>query len=398
MIYPKYISAVLSVLRKNGYEAYIVGGSVRDSLLGLSPNDFDITTSALPEKTIELFYDFKLVTTGLKHGTVTIISDGHPVEVTTFRIDGDYKDNRHPTEVLFTDSIVADLSRRDFTVNAMAYDDEHGVIDPFDGEGDLKRKIIRTVGDPERRFSEDALRIMRAFRFSAQLGFVIDDATLTAAKSMRMGLANVSRERIATEFLKLITSAHPLYALKKMKECGAFEHVLGGHIPQDTQTQALANAPRSDRARLAILLCSAPEEKRRQILADLKLSNKLTSNTLTIAKRLTEALTGDETAARRFIGSCGELLEDTLGAARALGVLDADFEALIAENLAKKLCFSYKDLAISGKEIMALGATGKEVGEVLDLMLEHLIKEPDDNDLEVLSALAQKHLENKRNT
>ena len=398
MIYPKYISAVLSVLRKNGYEAYIVGGSVRDSLLGLSPNDFDITTSALPEKTIELFSDFKLVTTGLKHGTVTIISDGHPVEVTTFRIDGDYKDNRHPTEVLFTDSIVADLSRRDFTVNAMAYDDEYGVIDPFDGEGDLKRKIIRTVGEPERRFSEDALRIMRAFRFSAQLGFVIDDNTLAAAKDMRAGLYNVSRERIATEFLKLITSRDPIYALGKMKECGVFEYVFGAHTPTDEQIVALADAPRSERARLAILLCSAPEEKRRQILADLKLSNKLTSNTLTIAKRLTETLAGDETAARRFIGSCGELLEDTLGAAQALGVLDADFEALIAENLSKKLCFSYKDLAISGKEIMALGATGKEVGEILDSLLEHLIKVPDDNNLEVLSALAQKYLENKRNT
>ena len=132
MIYPEYISAVLSVLRGGGYEAYVVGGSVRDSLIGLAPNDFDITTSALPEQTIWLFSDFKLVTTGLKHGTVTIISDGHPVEVTTFRIDGDYKDSRHPSEVLFTDSIVADLSRRDFTVNAMAYDDERGVIDPFE--------------------------------------------------------------------------------------------------------------------------------------------------------------------------------------------------------------------------------------------------------------------------
>ena len=397
MIYPEYISAVLSVLRRNGYEAYIVGGSVRDSLLGLSPNDFDVTTSALPEKIIELFSDFKLVTTGLKHGTVTVISDGHPVEVTTFRIDGDYKDSRHPSEVLFTDSIVKDLSRRDFTVNAMAYDDDRGVIDPFEGQADLSKKIIRTVGDAERRFSEDALRIMRAFRFSAQLGFVIDDATLSAAKSMKIGLANVSRERIATEFLKLITSPAPLYALEKMKECEVFEYVLGEHVPRDAQIRALSNAPRSERARLAILLCSASEEIRRQILSALKLSNKLTSNTLTIAKRLSESLSGDETAARRFIGSCGELLEDTLDAARALGLLSADFEMLVRENLAKKLCFSYKDLAVSGKEIIALGATGKEVGKVLDALLEHLIKEPSDNERDLLIALAKQHLENKRN-
>ena len=397
MIYPEYISAVLSVLRKNGYEAYIVGGSVRDSLLGLSPNDFDVTTSALPEKTIELFSDFKLVTTGLKHGTVTVISDGHPVEVTTFRIDGDYKDSRHPSEVLFTDSITADLSRRDFTVNAMAYDDTLGVIDPFGGQVDLQRKIIRTVGDAKRRFSEDALRIMRAFRFSAQLGFVIDDGTLAAAKEMRDGLANVSRERISTEFLKLITSADPFYALSKMKECEVFGYVLGDHIPSDVQICVLGNAPKSERARLATLLISAPEEARKSILAGLKLSNKLIANTLTIAKRLTEPLSGDETSARRFIGSCGELVEDTLGAAKTLGILDANFEALVRENLGKKLCLSYKDLAIRGADIMSLGAAGKEIGEVLDTLLEHLIKNPIDNERDTLISLAEKHLENKRN-
>ncbi len=398
MIYPEYISAVLSVLRKNGFEAYIVGGSVRDSLLGLSPNDFDITTSALPEKTIELFSDFKLVTTGLKHGTVTIISDSHPVEVTTFRIDGDYKDSRHPSKVLFTDSIVADLSRRDFTVNAMAYDDERGVIDPFDGRADLSRKLIRTVGAPERRFSEDALRIMRAFRFSAQLGFGIDDDTISAAKSMRAGLSNVSRERISVEFLKLITSADPLYALQKMKECEVFEYVLGKHTPSDTQLCALGAAPRSERARLAILLCSAPEDERPEILASLKLSGKLTSNVLTIAKRLSEDLSGDETDARRFIGSCGDLIEDTLGAAKALHILDADFEALVRTNMRQKLCLSHSDLAIGGKEIISLGGKGKEIGEVLDALLEHLIKVPTDNDRDTLIALAEKYLKDKRNS
>jgi tRNA nucleotidyltransferase (CCA-adding enzyme) len=397
MTYPEYISAVLSVLRNGGYEAYVVGGSVRDSLIGLAPNDFDITTSALPEQTIRLFSDFKLVTTGLKHGTVTIISDGHPVEVTTFRIDGDYKDSRHPSEVLFTDSIVADLSRRDFTVNAMAYDDERGVIDPFDGQADLKAGIIRTVGEAERRFSEDALRIMRAFRFSAQLGFSIDDATITAARSMKEGLSNVSRERIAVEFLKLITSDDPTYALSEMKECGVFEYVLGDHLPSDTEINALACAPKNERTRLAILLCSAPEETRRSILSGLKLSNKLTSNTLTIARRLCEAHPCDATSARRFIGACGELIEDTLGAARALGTLDAGFEALVRENLSKKLCFSYKDLAIGGKEIMALGADGREIGAVLDLMLEHLIREPNDNTREALTALAKEYLESKGN-
>ena len=240
VLYPEYIADILSMLHNNGYEAYIVGGSVRDSLLGLAPNDFDITTSALPENIIEVFSDFKLVTTGLKHGTVTVIYDSKPIEITTFRVDGDYLDSRHPSEVYFTDSIVADLSRRDFTVNAMAYDDEHGVIDPFDGRRDLKIGMIRTVGEPERRFGEDALRIMRAFRFSAQLGFEICEETLVATRALKDGLSKVSRERIATEFIKLITSKDPLYAMTKMKEHGIFEYVLGTHIPGDEEIRALS--------------------------------------------------------------------------------------------------------------------------------------------------------------
>ena len=392
MVFPEYIETVLSMLQKSGYKAYVVGGSVRDFLLGITPNDFDVTTSALPEKIIEVFSDFKLVTTGLKHGTVTVIIDSTPVEVTTFRIDGDYQDSRHPSEVFFTDSLVADLARRDFTVNAMAYNDAHGVIDPFDGKGDLEKKIIRTVGDPTKRFSEDALRIMRAFRFSAQLGFEIAAPTLEATKVLKDGIANVSRERIAVEFVKLITAKDPCYAMMKMKEREIFEFVLGSHVPSDKHIKALSTAPASPRARLGILLSDCSEELREDILRSLKLSNKLISNTLTIAKRISLNLEGDEVDARRFIGSCGELVEDTLESAKALGILDADFEDLVRKNLKKDLCLSYKDLAINGKDLIAMGALGRQIGEILETLLDDVTKDPSLNERETLLALAQKHL------
>ena len=168
---PEYVGEIFARFSRFGEEAYIVGGSLRDALLGITPNDFDIATSATPEKTIELFSDKRVIETGLKHGTVTVIFDGEPVEITTFRVDGGYTDSRRPDSVSFTRSIEDDLSRRDFTVNAMAFNDERGIVDVFGGRDDLKARVIRAVREPELRFSEDALRIMRAFRFSAQLGY-----------------------------------------------------------------------------------------------------------------------------------------------------------------------------------------------------------------------------------
>ena len=175
---PEYAESVLERLEQNGEEAYIVGGSLRDSLLGKAASDYDVATSALPERTLEIFSDYRVIATGLKHGTVTVMSDGKPIEVTTFRVDGGYSDSRHPDSVSFTRSIEEDVSRRDFTVNAMAYSQRRGLVDLFGGRDDLAKGIIRAVGDPERRFDEDALRIMRAFRFSAQLDFEIEEKSL----------------------------------------------------------------------------------------------------------------------------------------------------------------------------------------------------------------------------
>ena len=201
---PKNVDTAINLLQSAGFEAYAVGGCVRDSLLGKTPNDWDITTSAKPENMKSVFADFHCIDTGIKHGTVTVVIDGEPLEITTFRLDGEYEDNRHPKSVTFTSNLGADLGRRDFTVNAMAYSKMTGTVDLFGGQNDLKNKIIRCVGDPDRRFNEDALRILRALRFASALDFEIEEKTAQSLLKNCALLGNISEERIAKELLKLV--------------------------------------------------------------------------------------------------------------------------------------------------------------------------------------------------
>lgn len=204
---PEKVKSIIQTLEDGGYEAYAVGGCVRDSLLGRTPEDWDITTSAKPEE-IKRFFR-RTVDTGIQHGTVTIMLGNDGFEVTTYRIDGDYEDSRHPKEVTFTSNLLEDLKRRDFTINAMAYNENKGLVDAFDGMKDLENQIIRAVGNPNERFEEDALRILRAIRFSAQLGYTIEAETLEAIKSLAPTLQNISAERIRVELVKLLISPHP---------------------------------------------------------------------------------------------------------------------------------------------------------------------------------------------
>lgn len=214
---PEKAEQILHTLHKNGYEAYVVGGCVRDSILGREPGDWDITTSASPERVKRLFP--RTVDTGIEHGTVTVLEDGEAFEVTTYRIDGIYEDCRHPKEVVFTSDLLEDLKRRDFTINAMAYSRESGLVDAFGGLEDMKNRRIRCVGDPAERFSEDALRMMRAVRFAAQLGFSVDAGTEEAIRAMAPNLARISAERIQTELVKLLTSPNPHW-FRMAYECG----------------------------------------------------------------------------------------------------------------------------------------------------------------------------------
>ena len=216
---------VLCALRAAGYEAYVVGGCVRDSLLGRRPGDWDVTTSALPEETKAVFSGAPVIGTGVRHGTVAVLVGGEPVEITTYRVDGPYSDGRRPDSVAFTRSLREDLARRDFTVNAMAWSPETGLVDPFGGADDLRGKSIRCVGDPARRFQEDALRILRALRFSSSLGFSIEPETAAALRADRARLGKVSAERIAAELVKLVCGAGAPRVLREFPEAVSYTHL-----------------------------------------------------------------------------------------------------------------------------------------------------------------------------
>lgn len=226
IICPSFVNTAFELLQKSGFKAYAVGGCVRDSIMGRVPNDWDMTTSARPEQTQEIFRDYKTIPTGIKHGTVTVIIDGQPLEITTMRVDGEYTDNRRPDSVEYTDEITMDLSRRDFTVNAMAYNPDEGIIDPFGGTEDIERKIIRCVGNPDKRFGEDALRIIRALRFASVLEFDIDKETSESILKNHSLMQNVANERIRTELLKLLTGKNVAKILSEYKT------VIFGIIPE----------------------------------------------------------------------------------------------------------------------------------------------------------------------
>ena len=388
MKYPEYVASIINRLENNGHEAYIVGGSVRDFILHRTPGDFDVTTSALPEQTLEIFKDLRTVPTGLKHGTVTVLSDGHPIEITTFRIDGEYRDSRHPDKVIFTDSITEDLSRRDFTVNAMAFSESRGLVDPFGGKNDLNAKIIRAVGEPKKRFSEDALRIMRAFRFAAQLGFEIEKDTLAAAAEQKNSLERIARERIGAEFIKLICADKPAYSLGLMREYKLFEHILGGYEPQPRIFEAISSAPNDTAVRLGIIMSECPTEKIKDFLGGLRLSSKMINASSVVAKEARAYLSGTSADARRFIGRCGVYLNEVVTAAEALGNLDADFAGYLSENGSREVCTTVGGLAINGSHLIKLGFDGKEVGKTLSYLLERVIEDPENNTPERLVALA----------
>lgn len=223
---PNDVKTVMDVLTNNGYKAYVVGGCVRDSIMGRTPNDWDVTTDAAPEQIKELFSDFKTVDTGIKHGTVLIVSGKTPVETTTFRLDGEYSDNRHPDKVTFTKNVCEDLSRRDFTINAMAYNETDGIVDPFDGRSDIENKIIRCVGDADTRFNEDALRIMRAVRFASVLDFSIEEKTAESIIKNENLLSGIAYERITAELVKLLCGDNVFNVLSE------FRSVIGVFIPE----------------------------------------------------------------------------------------------------------------------------------------------------------------------
>ena len=429
---PPGAARILRVLEDHGYEAFVVGGCVRDSLLGRNPNDWDITTSALPLQVKALFR--RTIDTGLKHGTVTVLMDGEPFEVTTYRVDGEYLDGRHPSEVTFTASLQEDLQRRDFTINAMAYSEKKGLQDLFGGLPDLEKGLIRAVGDPAKRFGEDALRIMRAVRFAAQLGYEVEEDTVQAMKELAPTLSKISAERIAAELEKLLVSPHP-EKLKMAYECGITAVIL----PEfDRCMETAQNNPhhkysvgehtivsignaRPDRIlRYTMLMhdmgkpsCKTTDEQgidhfyghqevsaqmANDILRRLKSDNETRRSVSKLVRYhdLTCGLTGK--SVRKAISLIGEDLFPLY-----LEVKDADTRAQSDFRFQEKMdyldevrllyrkileegdCLSLKDLAVNGKDLIAAGMKpGREIGEVLEAMYRDVIDDPEHNNKEYL--------------
>lgn len=424
---PEPAREILNKLHEAGYEAYVVGGCVRDSILGRKPGDWDITTSARPDQIKKIFG--RTIDTGIQHGTVTVMIEKEGFEVTTYRIDGEYADGRHPNEVTFTASLPEDLKRRDFTINAMAYSDEDGLIDEFDGLADIEKKVIRCVGDPKERFTEDALRMMRAVRFAAQLGYDIEDKTKEAIKELAKTLDRISAERIQVELVKLLTSDNPgrvreLYEtgitavfMPELDKCFCTpqnnpHHVynVGEHIVRSVE------AVKNDKVlRLTMLLhdiekpsCRTTDEEgidhfyhhseksagtAYTILRRLKFDR----DTMDKVKKLIEyhdyRFPAEKKNVRRAVNKIGdELFPYLIEIKKADTLAQSNFR--LKENLdwIEKInelyldikkdgeCFSLKDLAVKGKDLIDKGITpGKELGDILANMLSDVLDDPSHN-------------------
>lgn len=436
---PEKVSAIIRQLKSAGYDAYAVGGCVRDSVLGRTPHDWDITTSARPQQVKAVFGH--TIDTGIQHGTVTVMLDHEGFEVTTYRIDGEYEDARHPKSVEYTLNLRDDLKRRDFTINAMAYNEDAGLVDAFDGRGDLKRGVIRCVGDPEERFTEDALRMLRAVRFAAQLGFSIEENTERAIRKLAPNLARISAERIQAELVKLLISPHP-EMMRTVWETGIADVILPefsammvceqrnphhrGTVGEHT-IWSLQAVPATKVLRLAMLFhdvakpaCRTEDadglhhfhghpamgaEMTRRILRRLKFDNDTIRRVAVLVKGHDDRpypLT--ERAVRRAILRNGqEAYPDLFEVKRADIVAQSDYRQqeklqyveeyrrIYGQILAGHQCLTMKDLAVTGKDLIEAGMKpGKELGAVLKQMLEAVVDDPRLNTKEILLERFQK--------
>lgn len=427
---PWQCQEILNRLAAHQFQAYLVGGCVRDSLLGKTPKDWDICTEALPAQVREVFQKDKVILTGLQHGTVTVLLGGLPVEITTYRIDGEYEDNRHPREVFFTSSLQEDLSRRDFTINALAYHPQQGVIDYFHGVEDLQQGIIRCVGDAASRYQEDGLRIMRAVRFACVLNFQFERETEAAIRRYSYLLRNIARERIQVEFDKILTSSWAAYGLQTLARLDCFPYFLpelchtwqfaqqGSRHSYDVFThivRAVALAPADVVLRLTMLLHDIGKpfvwqiredgadvfpdhevvgaELARTILNRLRYDKKTISRVVLLVRNHTRQLQPEAVNLRQAIADLGadtvqQLLEVKRADIRAhndsemtevLRLFDT-METMLQQILQRGDCCTLKQLAVSGSDLLALGCQGQQVGQYLQQLLQMVIQQPEKND------------------
>ena len=356
----KEAEKALGLLAQNGYFAYVVGGCVRDSLLFTEPHDWDITTSALPSQIIACFLEYKVIETGLKYGTVTVIIDKIPIEITTYRIDGEYKDNRRPEEVLFTNKLKDDLSRRDFTMNAIACNNE--IVDYFGGVRDIENKIIRTVGNSDERFSEDALRILRALRFSSQLGFEIEKSTKKSIISQKSLLKNISAERITAELKKLLIGRAYYNALTEYHE------VIFEIIPEiNSINEMLENSPEDLNIRLSLLLWNVKSPEK--LLGRLRFDNKSIELISSIIKNKDIFMEDNKISLKKLLNKLN------IDVVRAILKIRGQSAEILDEIISKNECYSLEGMRVNGNDIIKMGITGKRVGEILNMALDLIIEE-----------------------
>lgn len=375
-------AALLTRLHAAGHAAYAVGGCVRDSLLGQTPHDWDLCTSATPEQVLELFGKAHCIPTGLQHGTVTVKHGGELYEITTFRTEGAYSDGRHPDHVAFVPDVKEDLARRDFTINAMAYNAEEGLIDPFGGQNDLAAGIVRAVGEPQRRFEEDALRILRLYRFAARFSFAIDPATGQAARALCRHLDCVSEERIAEELSRLLAAPAPGAYLEAEVLAVIFPELDAAELPESRRIlDALEPGMEHVPVRLAALLCPLGEAGARAALKRLKCSNALTGTVATLVREAAAEMPGAALTltARRFLSRYDLATITDLTAlcsarhpeqAEAFAALQQEAARLVETNA----CCRINQLAVNGRDLMDAGIRpGPGLRRVLDALLEQVL-------------------------
>ena len=430
MYLPEYIQNCIDLLENAGFSAYAVGGCVRDALLGLTPHDYDLCTSALPEQTEAVFQNYRLVLAGEKHGTVTVITGAGPVEITTFRTEGGYRDNRHPDWVKFVADVEGDLARRDYTVNAMAYSPKRGFADPFGGREDLKNRVLRAVGEPQQRFQEDSLRILRGVRFAARYGLAPEVKTMAAMISQAYLMENLARERVFSELCKLII-------VVKAEDLTRFAPILAAAIPElapmigfdqhsphhayDLFTHTahvVEGVPGELTLRWAALLHDTGKvvtftrdatgrghfyghAKESAVIADavlrrLKAPTALREDAVTLIEKHMTRLQPDRMLLRRQVSRLGfPMVEALLALQKAdmgsKGTGEDDGQELflkvrqLLEDLRREdACLRLKDLAVNGNDLMALGLRGKEIGLCLNALLEQVLEERLPNEKEAL--------------
>lgn len=377
---PEYVNKVTDTLLKNGFEVYVVGGAVRDAVMGKKPDDWDVTTNAGTDDIKKCFK--KHFDTGIKHGTVTVISDKMPVEVTTYRIDGEYKDSRHPETVVFTSDLKEDLKRRDFTVNAIAYNEKEGIVDCFGGISDIENKIIRCVGDADKRFSEDALRIMRAVRFASTLGFSVECDTFASVQKNAYLLKNISAERIFSELKKTLSAHSGIDILFSSR----ITEVIMPEISDNSDI--IMKMPEEICDRLFALLYKTDINLCRNILNRLKSDNFTKKKVLSMLECAYGQMFFDKPSAREMIGKYGfDTVKSVLLLFSATGKdMKKQFEIL--EYVKYDPC-RISDLDIRGNDILNLGFSGKDTGEILKYLLLKVISDPKLNKKEKLIKLAE---------